>query len=463
MSVKNIYRLSFLQKFSYGSGNFAANLMNCTVGTYISFYYTDVAGLPIAAVGIILLLCRVLDGISDLCMGWIVERTHTKYGKARPWLFRMAIPFGIAIFLMFFSPNFGIVGKIIYAGATYIAGIAVIYTAISVPYNTLSVLITKSTDERTQLATMRQLFGFIGPLVITTISIPIINTLGANQLAWSILTGIYGLIGAFIYLWIFFSIKEINTFENNECITFKEKTTFNKIKIQKNIIINLKALIKNKFWLIVIFINMMLFVNWGVQGGVKLYYCIYVLQDANFFSVLAIASQLPNILCCFFIPAIVKKYGKRNVSTVGCIISIIGGLMMLIDPTNLMLLFISTIISTIGLAPISICVFAMLGDTAIYGQWKTKIKNEGMIFSAATFGEKIGYALGGALTAFIMAYGGYIAKATIQTDTAIFSMKFCMIIIPIIISSLIVIALKYYKLDEIYNNILKDLIAQKED
>lgn len=461
MFVKNIYQLSFWQKLSYGSGNFAANLMNCTVGTYISFYYTDIAGLPIAAVGIILLLCRILDGISDLGMGWIVERTYTRYGKARPWLLRMAIPFGMAIFLMFFSPNFGMVGKIIYAGATYIAGIAVIYTAISVPYNTLSVLITKSTNERTQLATMRQLFGFIGPLIITTISIPVINILGADQLAWSILTGIYGLIGASIYLWIFFSVKEINTFENNEYVLSKEKTVSN--KSEKNIVVNLKALIKNKFWLIVIFINIMLFINWGVQGGVKLYYCIYVLHDANFFSVLAIASQLPNILCCFFISSIVKKYGKRNVSIVGCIISIIGGLMMLIDPTDYMLLFMSTIISTIGLAPISICVFAMLGDTAIYGQWKTKIKNEGMIFSAATFGEKIGYALGGALTAFIMAYGGYIAKATIQTDTAIFSMKFCMIIIPIIISSLIVIALKYYKLDEIYNNIIKDLIAQKED
>ena len=453
MAIKNGYNLSFLQRLSYGTGNFAANLMNCTVGTYISFYYTDVAGLPIAAVGVILLLCRVLDGISDLGMGWIVERTHSKYGKARPWLLRMAIPFGIAIFLMFFSPNFGLVGKIIYAGATYIAGIAVIYTAISVPYNTLSALITKSTDERTQLATMRQLFGFVGPLLITTISIPVINMLGANQTAWSILTGIYGFIGALIYLWIFFSVKEIDVTD--------KKQKQNNVTGQKDIVANLKSLLKNKYWLIIIFVNMMLFVNWGVQGGVKLYYCVYVLHNSNFFSFLAVAGQLPNILCCFIVPLIVKKYGKRNVSIIGCIISVVGGLMMLIDPTDLMILLISTVISTVGLAPISICVFAMLGDTAVYGQWKTNMRNEGLIFSAATFGEKIGYALGGALTAFVMAFGGYIANAAVQTENAIISMKFCMIIIPVLIAVFIAVALKYYKLDSRYNDILKDLIKRE--
>ena len=109
--IKN--RMSMRQIVGYGSGCLGANLMNNTVSSFISFYYTEVAGLPIAAVGLILLACRLLDGLSDLIMGAIVERTYTREGKARPWIKRMAIPFGLSIFLMFLSPSFGMTGKII--------------------------------------------------------------------------------------------------------------------------------------------------------------------------------------------------------------------------------------------------------------------------------------------------------------------------------------------------------------
>lgn len=184
-------KMSMLQIVGYGSGCLGANLMNNTVSSFISFYYTEVAGLPIAAVGIILLACRLLDGVSDLVMGAVVERTYTREGKARPWVKRMAIPFGLSIFLMFMSPSFGMTGKIIWAVCTYIAGIAIIYTAVMVPYNTLSAVSTEDVDERTKLVTARNTFGFVGPLMIGAISMPIVNFLGARQFAWSVLTGIY--------------------------------------------------------------------------------------------------------------------------------------------------------------------------------------------------------------------------------------------------------------------------------
>lgn len=451
MKQENSMKMSFSRKAIYGSGNFAANLMNCTVGTYISFYYTEVAGLPIASVGIILLLCRLLDGVTDLCMGVIVENTKSKSGKARPWLLRMAVPYGIAVFLMFFSPNWGMTGKIIYAAATYMAGIAIVYTAISVPYNTLSALITTNADDRTSLATMRQFFGFMGPLIITAISLPIVNMLGADQRAWSILTAIYGVIGTVLYLMVFFTTKELDI-----------QTETEQKREKKSILKSVRALFKNQYWLMVLALTLLIFIGYGVKGGVQVYYCKYVLGNDNLYSLLSVASQIPNILLCFIIPSIAKRYGKRNVSMAGCVIALIGAVIMLIDPENLTVLLISTVINTIGMAPISICVFAMLGDTAAYGEWKTGIKNEGIVFSATTFAEKVGNALGSSMTAFVLALGGFVGNAISQSTEAVISMKVCMIGFPILIAVLAVVILKFYKLDAQYPTIMKELKERKE-
>ncbi len=299
--------LSWFQKISYGSGNFAANMMNNTVGTFISYYYTDVAGLPLAAVGIILLLCRLLDGVSDLIMGVVVENTHTKYGKARPWLLRLAIPYGVCIFLMFFSPGWGVTGKIIYAAATYMAGVALVYTAISVPYNTLSALVTKDQNERTDLATMRQLFGFIGPLFVSTLTMPVVNALGDTQMAWSVVTAVYGILGAALYLLVFFTSKEIDAPEAES--VQKEKQHFN----MKETLASIKELFKNQYWLMVLGITLLIFISYGVGGGVQVYYCKYILGNSNYQSALSLAGQIPNIALCFIIPTLAQKFGKRNV------------------------------------------------------------------------------------------------------------------------------------------------------
>lgn len=452
-------KLSSIQKVAYGSGNFATNLMNCTVGTFISFYYTEVAGLPIASVGVILLVCRLLDGVSDLVMGAIVQRTRTKYGKARPWILWMAIPFGISVFLMFFSPNFGTTGKIVYAAATYMAGIAIVYTMISVPYNTLSALITNDPDERTSLATMRQFFGFMGPLFVTTFTLPIVNKLGGGQSGWSIMAAIYGILGAILYLWVFFSTKELDA-EEQAAEAVQEAKNENVPK--ESLWTSIKALFKNKYWLIVLLITLVIFMTYGIKGGVQTYYCKYVMGNENYYSYMAMASQIPNIICCFFIPSLAKKYGKRNVSLAGCVIAVLGGLIMLIDPKSLTVLVVSTVVNTIGTAPISICVFAMLGDTAAYGEWKTGVKNEALVFSATTFSEKVGNALGGALIAFILSFGGFISGQAIQSESAIATMKICMIGAPILIAIILIVLLYFYKLDKIYPTVMKELEERQQ-
>lgn len=455
---QNNQRLPMIKKVAYGSGNLAANLMNCTVGTFISFYYTEIAGIPIAAVGVILLLCRLLDSVSDLLMGAIVEKTRTKYGKARPWVLWMAIPFGISVFLMFFSPSWGTMGKIIYAAATYMAGIAVIYTAVSVPYNTLSALITKNPNDRTDLATMRQLFGFIGPLFVTTFTLAIVNGMGGGQRGWSIVGAAYGIAGALFYLWVFFSTKELDADETGE--------TQQPTKSMGEIWQGVKSLFKNKYWVMTLIITLVIFMTYGIKGGVQTYYCKYVMGNENYYSYMAPSGQIPNIVCCFFIPALAQKFGKRNVSLVGCFIAVLGGLIMLINPTSLTILIISNTVNTLGLAPICVCVFAMLGDTATYGEWKTGVKNEGLIFSATSFSEKVGNALGAALIAAILGAAGFISSTgdvtVVQPESAVSAMRISMIGFPVLIAIILIVVLYFYKLDAEYPQIMKDLEVREK-
>lgn len=150
--------MGILTGVAYGGGNLAANMLVTTAGAFITYFYTEVAGIAMLTVGFILSVCRICDGISDLCMGAIVDKTHSKYGKARPWLLWLSIPYLVGSVALWYSPDVGMTGKIIYAVVTYMLSVVIIYTALSVPYNTLCSLITKDGGERTALSAFRSGF-----------------------------------------------------------------------------------------------------------------------------------------------------------------------------------------------------------------------------------------------------------------------------------------------------------------
>ncbi len=457
MEKQETQKMSLLTKIIYGSGNASANLLVSTAGAFLTFFYTDIAGLSPYIAGAILLVCRILDGITDLCMGVVVNRTHSKYGKARPWLLWMAIPYFISLVLMFYSPNCGATGKVIFAAATYILGVAIVYTIISVPYNTLSALITNDKDERTALSTWRQFFGIAAPLFINILTIPIINRLGGGQKAWTILAVIYGIIGAVLYLAVFLTTKEVNT------QTEEEVKTEGQEKKVKEILKEVKALFQNKYWVIVLIIALLAFIMTGVQSGATVYYAKYIFHNDALVGTFAIAGMLPVIVGCAVIPGITKKVGKRNFAIAGLIFALAGCALTVIGSENLSLMLVGTAVRALGIAPLNIGLFAMLGDTVAYGEWKTGIRNEGLIFSAETFAEKVGQALGGAVTTFALGLGGYVAGAAVQTDGAILGMKFTLIYIPVIVILLEIAVLFLYKLDNQYDDIIKEIEARKHN
>ncbi|MCB2305579.1 MFS transporter [Clostridium estertheticum] len=429
------------EKTSYGFGNLAGNLLLTTANTFISFFYTDVAGIAVTTVGFILLAGRLLDGVADLSMGVIVDKTKTKYGKARPWLLWLAIPYAVSLILMFTAPNLSVNGKIVYAFVTYVFAM-LMFTGTATPYNVLSALISQEPNDRSQLSSFRSMFGFLGALIISIITMPLVKFFGDGKKGWVILAIVYGVVSAVLYFVCFKNTKE-------RIVASVEQSSFSVKE-------GLKTLFKNKYWAILVVSIIITFISAGL-GGINVYYAKYILGDPNLVGVIGTASFLPIIVGSFLAAPILTKFGKRNTALGGVILTIVGSLVMAVAPINITIIIVGLVIKGLGLAGFLVSAFAMLGDTVEYGQWKSGIRIEGLTFAAEGFAEKVGTGLGGAVLGLVLGFGGYVGGKAIQSTSAIFAMKVSFAYAPIIISLITAILLYFYDLDKIYPQIVAEL------
>ena len=436
--------LSFLKKASYGGGNFAANLMVTTASSFITFFYTNVAGIPIIAAGLILLVARLFDGTTDLLMGIVVDKTRTRWGKARPWILWMCIPYAVTLWLMFTSPDIGETGKIIWAGVTYILAQGIIYTAMSVPYNSMSSLATENPDERTQLSAYRTFFGYAGALIVSTFTTQFVAMLGDTMLAWQIVAIIYGVIGAAIYFNVFLQLKEVTG--NEEEVKEAAKEPLGKM---------IKTLLTNKYWWFTLLSIMAGFVISGLMGGVA-YYAMYVLNDFSILSLLMPSSFLPIMIGSMVLAPLAHRLGKRRMALIGIGVSIIGQFICIAFATNVPGYMAGLVVRGFGTAGLMIPVFAMIGDSAEYGYLKTGVRSEGMAFSAVGFAEKVGSGLGGVILTSIMAAGGFDAELPVQSASAIDSIIMVMNYVPLVLLVISAIFIWLYRLDRILPKMVEE-------
>lgn len=161
-------------RFGYGIADLSCNLVWQMISLYLMFYYTDILGLPAYSVGLMFLVTRLIDGVTDIIMGMIIDNTKTRWGKCRPYLLLGAIPFGLLCILAFYVPNFGQTGRLIYAFVTYLA-LSSIYTFINIPLCAMLPFITTDSSERTLLSTVRILFGSLGATVVAVTTLPLVK------------------------------------------------------------------------------------------------------------------------------------------------------------------------------------------------------------------------------------------------------------------------------------------------
>lgn len=451
--------LNALTYIAYGGGNLASNLLITTASMFITYYYTEVVGISIAVAGIILAACRVFDGLTDLFMGAVIDKTRSRYGKARPWLLRMAVPYLAACILLFSTPGTGGAFDVVYAVVTYILAVCIVYTAISVPYNALSARITKDQGQRTLLSVFRTFFGFGGAAMIGSVTLNVVNKLGGGRIGWSLTGLVYGLAGMCLYLFTFKVCKELpdDFVISSEEAKAKVKKDHKKVSTKAEIL----ALVKNKYWVLLMLTTLIGFITTGLSG-INVYYATNILGSDKYMSLLTITSMAPMAIGALCLTPLVKKFGARNVMVYGILVSVIGIVICVFAPANPVVLAVGLVIKGLGASALAVTGFAMMGDTVEYSEWKFHVRPDGMAYSAVTFGEKVGSALGTVIVSGVMAATGYVGKAATQSATALFGIKAVFLYVPLVLGILEFILMHFYDLDKKYDQIVSDLNARHE-
>lgn len=439
--------LSWKTRISYGLGDTACNVVYGMVGSLLTIFYTDYVGISAAAVGMIMLISRAFDGCSDVIMGFLIDKTKSKYGQSRPWVLWMAVPYALSAVLLFTVPHTATNIQLIYIFVTYNFTATVCYTALNVPYGSLSAMMTRSSRERDMLSIVRMTVSPIGRIMAVTFTTPLVKLFGNDQAAWIKTMSIWAVLALIMLLTCFKNCEE-----KVKVQTVKKE----KIPVGKTI----SALVRNQYFWAVLVLWMMQNVITSITGTILPYYCKYILgNDTWMYSVLYLVEVVTLILATLFSPFLLKRLGKRNMSLIGCIGCLIGQLVFMIRPDSFYWLLGCCIIRGICFAPLNSVIFGMLGDVVEFGQWKTHLRQESFIFAIGSVGTKLGNGITAAILTQLLAIGGYVSKAgvTTQSQSAVNMIMNIYKGGPLIVWIIVVTILVFYKLDKKYPMIIKEL------
>lgn len=442
-----VEKISLGEKISYGCGDLASNLILALTSTLITYFYSNVAGIAVGTVGTIMLVSRIFDGFTDIGMGIIVDKVNSKHGKARSWLLWLAVPFSLSAILLIAIPaGLPVNAKVVYAFITYNLASTILYTAINIPYGLLNSLMTRDQYQRSVINIFRMTMAQVGSLIITSVTLPLINSMGGEQDAWIKVTVIYAIITTVLFLICFRNTKER--------VSMSQGTA-----VKDNIPLgtSVKALFKNTYWLLLVLVWVVMMLGTSLSGTVSTYYAQYILGSNNYMGVLNAASTVPMLVGIPLLTPLIKKWGKRNVAMVGSLIGAVGCCIMLTAPASLPVLVVGNVVKGMGTASISGTIFAMVADTIEYGQWKTGVRVQALLYSATTFGAKVGVGVGSAIAGFVLQNAGFDAALAQQSAEVLSALKVMYIAVPIGIGILEALCFFFYKLDKKYDKVMADL------
>lgn len=446
-------RIGWGTRFAYGCGDTACNVVFGMISTLLTLFYTDYVGVSAATVGLVMLLSRMFDGVSDAVMGIIVEKTDTKWGKSRPWLLWMCVPFAVSAVLLFAVPHSTASVQFLYMFVTYNFCNTVCYTAINLPYSSLSAMMTRISSERDMLSVVRMGLSPFGRILAVTCTMPVVKLFGNDQAAWIKTMALWAAIALVLLLICFFKCKET--------VVIEAKKKQKKVSAKKAF----KALVTNQyFWAVVILWTMQNGI-YCVTGTIMPYYCKYIFHnDTWMYSALYLTETLIIVGATFLSPLFLKQFGKRNMSLAGACLAFAGHLIFFINPQNFGFMVFSCVIRGIGLAPLNSIVFGFLGDVVEFGQWKTHIRQESLIFAGSSVGMKVGAGLTSAIITSLLSAAGYISSTAgniVQPDSAVHMIIDIYKFGPMVVWTVVIITLFLYKLDKQYPKIMDELMERE--
>lgn len=447
-------RVSGFEKFAFGCGEISTNIVFTIATSLLVMFYTDVVHVSAAMIGAIIAVSQVFNGVSDITAGFIVDRTRSKYGRARVWMLRMSVPYAIAAVLLMTVPQAGEFAQAIYIFITYNLMLTVVYTMFQLPFATTMTYMTRDQKERADINIIRMAMSPIGNILVTLLFTRILNRMPGggmdSQKNWVILTAIYAILAAAMMLFCFASVRER--------VEVHDEVGGEKIPLKKAI----PALFQNKYFILLFLFFVFFAMYQTFAGTMATYYCKWIVGDTNIIGNVNTACFGITIVATLLLGKVMHLTTKRNWCIIGAAFIIAGSLILLIDPERVGLVTVGGLLRGIGMTPILGMIFTMIADAIEYGQWKTGLRTAGAIQSATTSGQKFGQGIGSALIGFIMQANHYDGTLDVQPAQALQTIQNLFIYGVTILGIIMILLLLFYHLDKEYPMVMKELLEREE-
>lgn len=407
--------LKWYNKVGYGSGDIAGNVVYAFLTSFVMVYLTDTVGLASGIVGTLIAVSKLFDGFTDVFFGSLIDKTHSRLGKARPWMIYGYIGCAITLVACFAVPaGMGKAAQYTWFFIAYTLLNGVFYTANNIAYSALTSLITKNSKERVQMGSYRFIFAFSTSLLIQTITVGFVDWCGGDAAAWRLVAIIYAIVGLVVNTISGLSVKELPEEELNDGEPKKTEEKYSLVQA-------FKLLIKNKYYIMICgtYILQQLY---SAMIGAGLFYMTWVLKNKNLFGQFAWAVNIPLIIALIFTPTLVGKWkGMYKLNLRGYIIAVIGRALVVVAGYigNIPLMLAFTALAALGQGPWQGDMNAVIASCSEYTYLTQGKRVDGTMYSCTSLGVKIGGGIGTAVVGWLLELSGYKGTMAVQPQSAL--------------------------------------------
>jgi len=476
MEMREKTYLKWYNKIGYGSGDIAGNVIYALLSAFVMIFLTDTVGMNAGIIGSLIAASKLLDGVSDIFFGVLIDKTSTKMGKARPWMFYGYFGCAICLVAIFCIPaNISAFAQYTWFFVAYTVLNAGFYTANNIAYSALTALITKNNQERVEMGSIRFMFAFGTSMLIQTITVSFVAAFGGGAAAWRTVAIIYAVVGLISNTISVMSVRELSPEElagneinpvvydkqikegeleqvaeelKGEAQTGEEKYSLGAA---------FKLLVQNKYYLMIV-VSYLLMQIYSATLNMGIYFMSYVLKNANLLGIFSWAINIPMIVGLLMTPMLVQKWGGMfRLNKMGYIIGSLGRILVVVAGYmgSVPLMLASTAIAALGMSPLQGNMNALIATCSEYTYLTTGKRVDGTMYSCTSFGTKVGGGIGTAVAGWLLALSGYVGGAEVQSAACMNMLHILYLWMPMVLTILITLILRGL-------NVEKAVVEQKE-
>ena len=419
-------KLKWTAKLSWTVGQFGSALMWATISAFLIKFFTDVFGISPAAAGTLFLVARIADAVNDPLSGYIVDHLPwTRRGKFRPALLVGAVVSAFAFVALFAAPSLSLGAKLVYAYVTYLVW-GILYDFVSIPMKALLPTMTQNSQDRNRLSSLGSIIGILGYILMAVITVPLVGAFATPQAGWRATSIIYAVAGTLLIAITVVGVRE--RVKPVAAERYRASQVFSIILRNKPLLILLGAFVFSS-------------VSTSLVSSASVYYFEYAVGIPEMFGYTSMLTAVFMTIAAAFFPTIAKRWGKRKTYIVFGLIGFAGNIALFFVPfDNVLMIYILSVIFSIGMGPPGALNAAMVADTTDYAEWQNGVRSEGAIYSALSFGTKLTSGLAGAIQGYVLAATGYVPNVaqTPQALNGILFIKTIIVGVTLLISALFV-------------------------